>query len=67
MQSEPKIIINGVPLTEAQAMTLRVALQAFSIDLKTVGLGDDAIGRSIAAGYRARIGEINEIMMKESS
>lgn len=68
MDSEPKIIINGKILNDAQAMTVRVALQCYAVDLKENGLGEDWIGKSIAEGYLRRIGEINQIMVgdKES-
>lgn len=67
MEAEPKIIINGIELTEAQALTVRVAVQSFAIGLSSQGLGDDATGMAIAAGYHARIAEINDIMAKHSS
>lgn len=54
---EPIIIINGTRLTEGQAMTLRVALGAFAVDLQD-GLGDDDHGKTMTAGYKARLSEI---------
>lgn len=35
----PKIIVNGIELTNAQSMTIHVALQSFAIDL----IGDDTL------------------------
>lgn len=59
---EPKITVNGVPLTEAQAMAMRVAVAHFSMDLSANGLGEDETGKAIAAGYLARIVEVNKLM-----
>jgi hypothetical protein len=49
--SEPEITINGVRLTTAQAMTVRVALGSFMFDLQGEGLGDDDHGRAMRDGY----------------
>lgn len=54
---EPEIIINGVKLTSAQAMTVRVALSAADWDC-----GTDDLGRQISEGYRARAREVFAIM-----
>lgn len=54
---EPMIIINGKLLTVGQAMTVRVALGAFAVDLQD-GLGDDDHGKEMTAGYKARLSEI---------
>lgn len=59
---EPTIIINGVTLTSAQAMTVRVALGSFSMDMNADGLGDDKHGKAMTAGYKARLAEIFEVM-----
>jgi hypothetical protein len=65
MDPEPTITINGVRLTEAQAMTVRVAVNNLAIDLTHDNpLGNDEIGKSIADGYQARIHEINQIISK---
>jgi hypothetical protein len=62
---EPEIIINSVYLTQAQAMTVRVALQSFAITLEGgEGLGEDETGKAIARGYLTAIGQVNEIMMR---
>lgn len=61
--NEPKIIVNGIALTEAQAMTVRVALGSFAIDLDKNGLGDDEVGRNICKGYQCAINDIFRIMM----
>jgi len=60
--TEPKIIINGCQLTPAQAMTVRVALGSFAIDLQGDGLGTDEHGKAMTAAYRYSIGAINRLM-----
>lgn len=60
--NEPSIVINGIPLTTAQAMTVRVAIGAFAIGLQNGELGDDEIGRGITAGYLAAVKTIHGIM-----
>jgi hypothetical protein len=61
--TEPNITVNGVPLTTAEAMTVRVALGAFAIDLKREGsLGDDDHGYAMRDGYRAALRDIFALM-----
>lgn len=60
---EPVMTINGTTLTAAQAMTVRVAIEAFASDL-TEGLGEDETGKAITAGYKARINEIRELIFQ---
>ncbi len=60
---EPKITINGKSLTEAQAMTIRVAVNSFSIDLQSNGLGDDEHGKAMTKLYLERIKEINTMFV----
>ncbi len=64
--SEPKITINGTPLSEAEAMTLRVALGAWMLDLTAGDLGDDETGRAIAAGYLRHSLHIERLMLSRS-
>lgn len=59
---EPTITVNGVTLTTAQAMTVRVALGNFAIFLNSEGLGDDENGRTLCAGYLAAIYTVTAIM-----
>ncbi len=59
---EPTITINGVSLTTAQAMTVRVALQNFAMELSDPEF-KEAVGE-IGPLYLARIGEINRLMME---
>jgi hypothetical protein len=54
---EPEIIINGVRLTEGQAMTLRVALSMAEWDC-----GEDDLGKQMTDGYKARTSEIFSLM-----
>jgi hypothetical protein len=56
--SEATIFVNGVRLTDAQSMTVRVALNNLISEMRSEGLGDDQIGRDIASGYIARGGEV---------
>jgi hypothetical protein len=56
--SEPTITINGVTLTTAQTMTVRVAIESFAMDLQSGVLGKDAHGKAMTKGYLARIAEI---------
>ena len=55
---EPDITINGSRLTTAQAMTVRVALGAFALHLRTEGLGEDTHGTHMTDAYLVRIKEI---------
>ena len=59
---EPVITMNGVPLTLAQAMTVRVAIEGFSMDLMNTGLGDDEHGKTMVKLYMQRIEEIRRVM-----
>jgi len=61
---ESDITINGVPLTNAQAMTVRVAIENFASDLREDGLGKDEVGVAICQGYLARIDEIRRLIFK---
>lgn len=49
--AEPKITINGQALSDAEAMTVRVAIGSFAMDLQD-GLGDDEMGRAICEAYK---------------
>lgn len=63
---ELKITINGKELTEAQALTVHVALQSFATDLayKPLALGDDEHGRFMVKSYLANISAINELYVE---
>lgn len=64
MNKEPEIIINGVKMSEGEAMTIRVAIGSFSISLQD-GLGDDETGRAICEGYQNSITDINKVMFDD--
>lgn len=63
---EPEISINGHSLTEGQAMTIRVAIQTFAINLQSDGLGNDEMAKNICASYLANIDQINRLMKARS-
>lgn len=63
--AEPDITINGTALTFAQAMTLRVAIGQFLMGLQEPdALGDDEHGLVMTKAYKARAGEIMQLMHK---
>jgi hypothetical protein len=62
--SEPHITINGTELTEAQAMTVRVAIESLASSLAEDGLGDDEHRRAMVEGYTARINEIRRLIFR---
>lgn len=61
---EPIIIINGVKLTPGEAMTVRVALETWAMELQNDPgcLGVDEHGRRMVAGYLSAIRDIRRIM-----
>lgn len=66
MTTEAMILINGVELTYAQSMTIRVALENFASGLHADGLGDDPHGKEITQLYLERIGEIRVPLYSKS-
>lgn len=65
MGVEPNIRINGRDLNEAQAMTVRVAIETFALDLSDPeSLGNDRHGVVMRAGYLARIEEIRNFIFR---
>jgi hypothetical protein len=49
---EPVITVNGEQVSEAEAMTIRVALSCYAMDLENENaLGSDVAGREIRGGY----------------
>lgn len=61
--TEADITIGGRGLTTAQAMTVRVALENFSICLHDPeSLGGDETGKCIRDGYRRAISEISRMI-----
>ena len=63
--SEAVVFINGHLLTEAQSITVRVALENFDAYLRTGGLGDDGLGESITKAYQERIAEVRKMIFNE--
>ena len=61
---EASIVVNGVPLTIGQSMTVRVALESFASDLNSQGLGEDEMGKKITDGYLNSIEEIRKAIYK---
>lgn len=62
VEMEPKIIINNVYLTEGEAMTIRVAVSSFMLDLQRHGLGDDEHGEHMSTAYQHNLHHIIAIM-----
>lgn len=60
-QPEPRITINGVELTDAQAMTVRVAIGNFRIELNDPDFAR-ALG-TVGDVYKARAAEIERVML----
>jgi hypothetical protein len=53
------IVIDGIPLTPAQAMTVRVALCSMQMNMaEPDALGGDEHGRTMAAAYGERASEV---------
>lgn len=66
-EQEPIIVINGTQLTAGQAMSVRVAVTSFITEMRTIGLGKDTVGKSIAENYAKRLSEVVSIMSREDS
>lgn len=64
---EANITIGGVPLTEGQSMTIRVALQNFALDLHASGLGRDETGKVMADAYLTCILLINGLIAQSAT
>ena len=61
---EPEIVVNGVRLSEGQAMTVRVALTTFHGEmLRPAALGDDEHGRHMSKAYGQRAEEVLTLML----
>ena len=61
--TEPHIILNGMELTDAQSMAVRVAVTSFHQEMGDKDpLGDDEIGRQMASAYRDRLTEVLKLM-----
>lgn len=55
---EANIVIEGTVLTDAQAMTVRLAIDAFRERQQNEGLGDDARGNAMSSAYAQRADEV---------
>ena len=64
--TEPTIRINGILLTDGQAMTLRVACNDFYSRMSNEGLGDDEMGQQLTAAYLKQAAAIIRLMHGES-
>jgi hypothetical protein len=65
MTGEPRISINGVLLSEGQALAVRVACEAFITEMRTKGLGDDEHGKTMARMYIERLIEVRGLIFAE--
>jgi len=64
VKMEPKIIINGIELTDGQSMTVRAGIESFSSYLSDDDvLGRDEHGRLMVAAYRDRLSEVSRILI----
>lgn len=61
---EPNIVIDGVALTNAQSMSVRVAITLFHMQCSEEEYRTEM--GSIADGYRARLAEVIKIMLAGS-
>jgi len=59
---EPEITINGQKITNAMAMTIRVAIESFAQSINSEGLGHDEHGLEMVRLYNERIHEIRSLM-----
>jgi hypothetical protein len=60
---EVPMVVNGVLLTGAQAMAVRVAISSFKSDmLQPQALGDDEHGKFMARAYAERLGEVEKLI-----
>lgn len=65
MMREATILINRVKLSEGEAMTIRVAIEAFAAVLQDDNLGEDALGLEIRDGYLRAINSIRDLLSGE--
>ena len=64
MELEATITINGIKLTNAEAMTVRVAINSFLIGLRDGHLGDDDVGKSLTTGYTTNGSTVLRLMSR---
>ncbi len=58
MSNEALITINGIKLSTAQSLTVRVAVSSFVDDLVNNGLGDDTHGKQMTEAYLNNLNSI---------
>lgn len=62
---ETRITIGDNCLTEAQSMTVRVAVTSFQWEMADIdALGDDDEGRAMVRAYRERLAEIVPMLVR---
>ena len=64
MSTESIVVINGQQLTSAQAMVVRIAVATFVSEPRADVLGDDEMGRAIAAAQKARAQEVEALLQR---
>lgn len=60
---EATVTINGITLTTAESMTLRVAIASFLTDLSANGLGDDEHGKFMKDAYMRTGSMIQQLLI----
>jgi hypothetical protein len=65
--NEPHIVINGIKLTDQQAMAVRVAVSSFRGEMTGPNpLGNDAHGIFMAKMYNDRLREVELFLVRET-
>ncbi len=64
--AESLIVVNGMTLTYAESMTIRVALESFAAELIANGLGDDSHGKAMTKAYLKNINSVRGYMYEQS-
>ena len=65
---EATVIVDGVELTQAQVMTMRVALSSFATDMTRPGvLGEDKHGEKMRALYLTHSREIEKMLVDSAN
>lgn len=64
VENEPLITVNGTLLTSAQTKAVMSAVTRYTSILSYDGLGDDDMGRGIAAAYITRLNEVQRLIYK---
>lgn len=60
--AEAKIVIEGIELTGAQSMAVRLAVDAFRDRMQSEGLGEDERGRAMSSAYAKRADEVLDLI-----